>query len=100
MLAARRGLEAHLPDPNAALQSDAVPIVLEVGPRGHYAINREVVPGAELPARLHALYAARPDKRIIVEGARDARYQEVIRAMDIARGAGVTVIGVGTRGTR
>jgi biopolymer transport protein TolR len=96
MLAARRGLDVHLPDPTAQ-QGDAVAIVLEVGPRGYYALNREVVPAADLAPRIRELYAGRPDKRIILSGARDATYQEVIGAIDIVKGAGVTVIGVDTR---
>ena len=96
-LSKRLILDAHLPDPVPAVEhSEAVPIVLEVGARGHYAVNQQVIPADSLAVRLEALYAARPDKRIIVRGARDATYQEVLRAMDIARGAGVTVIGVDT----
>ena len=90
-------MDAHLPDPEARGEADAVPIVLEVGARRHYAINRQVVPADSLAPRLRALYLTRPDKRIILEGARDATYQEIIRAMDIARGAGVVIIGVGMR---
>ncbi len=90
-------LEAHVPDPNPAVQpSDAVPIVLEVGARGYYAVNQQVIATDSLHGRLQRLYSLRPDKRIIVRGARDATYQEVLRAMDIARGAGVTVIGMET----
>ena len=98
-LSNRMILDAHLPDPVPAVDhSDVVPIVLEVGARGHYAVNQQVIPADSLPARLEALYVARPDKRIILRGARDATYQEVLRAMDIVRGAGVTVIGVDTHG--
>jgi biopolymer transport protein TolR len=82
----RMVLPAHLPD-----------IVLEVGTRGYYAVNQQVVPADSLQARLRAIYDGRPDKRIILRGARDATYQEVLRAMDIARGAGVTVIGIDSR---
>jgi biopolymer transport protein ExbD len=96
-IAARHTLDAHLPDPTSTVQADAVPIVLDVGPRGHYAINDGVVDAAHLGSRLRELYLARPDKRIIVRGARDATYDQVLHAMDVARGAGVTVIGVDTR---
>ncbi len=100
MISARMTIEAHLPDPNAPPSGDAVPIVLEVGPRGAYAVNQQPIPSDSLAARLEALYAMRPDKRIILHGARDASYQEIVTAMGIARGAGVTVIGVETRGAR
>ena len=98
-ISARFVIDAHLPDPRPAEHSEAVPIVLEVGGNGHYAINREVVPAAGLAARLTALYLGRPDKRIIIHGERTALYREIIAAMDVARGAGVTVIGVEMRAT-
>ena len=97
-LSKRMILDAHLPDPVPAVdRSEAVPIVLEVGARGYYAVNQQIIPTDSLSARLTALYMARPDKRIILRGARDATYQEVLHAMDVARGAGVTVIGVDSR---
>ena len=91
----RRAIDAQLPDPDAVGDpSQAVPIVLEVGPGGRYAINREPVDSASLKTRLLAVYAPRPDKRLLVRGARAATYQEVITAMDVARSAGVTVLGL------
>ncbi len=91
----RRAIDAQLPDPDAAGDMrHAVPIVLEVGPGGRYAINREPVDATSLEARLRAVYAPRSDKRLLVRGARAATYQEVITAMDVARSAGVTVLGL------
>ena len=69
-------------------------IVLEVLPGGGHAINREPVRPADLAARLRAIYAGRPDKIILVRGDPSVTYQEVIHAIDVARGAGVAVIGV------
>lgn len=97
MIVTRHTMDAQLPAPGATSAEGAVPIVLEVGPGGRYAINRQPVPTTALSARLTRLYAGRPDKRLIVKGARKATYQEVIRAMDVAKGAGVTVIGLETR---
>ncbi|MBI3791916.1 MAG: biopolymer transporter ExbD [Gemmatimonadetes bacterium] len=87
-------LDVQLPDPAARGGPDAVPIVLEVTPGPRYAINREPVPPASLRARLAALYAPRRDKQLLVRGARDVSYQDVMTAMDIAKGAGVRVLGV------
>jgi biopolymer transport protein ExbD len=93
----RMVVDAHLPEPAPVLeQREAVPIVLEVGARGYYAVNQQATPSDSLHVRLEAIYMARLDKRIIVRGTRDATYQEVLHAIDIARGAGVTVIGVDT----
>jgi biopolymer transport protein ExbD len=92
----RRQLDAQLPDPEPA-RGEAAGIVLEVGPAGRLAINREPVREAELGARLRAIYRGRPQKVIFVRGDRAATYQEVIAAMDSARGAGVRVIGLDPR---
>jgi biopolymer transport protein ExbD len=96
-LTKRMALDVQLPEQSAPVHQNVVPIVLEVGPRGYYAVNQQVIPTDSLHARLQVIYDARPDKRIIVRGDRKATYQEVLHAMDIARGAGVTVIGAETR---
>jgi biopolymer transport protein TolR len=68
-------------------------IVLELTADGGYAINTELVPQAQLVQRLHEIYDNRPAKLMFVKSAPNRLYQEVIDAMDIARGAGVQVIG-------
>ena len=93
----RRAIDLQLPDPQPAQAppgAQTSQIVLEVGPDGHYAINTEAVSRERLPARLREIYDPRPDKIIFVKGHPKVQYQTVIDAMDIARGAGVKVIGV------
>jgi biopolymer transport protein TolR len=93
---ARRTLDAQLPPDRPSPGVPVVPIVLEVGAGATYAVNRQAV-ASNLTAYLRALYLGRPDKTIIVKGDSAVSYQEVITAMDAARGAGVTAIGVDTR---
>jgi biopolymer transport protein ExbD len=93
----RKAIDTQLPDPNPQqTQSDANPdqIVLEVLPEGKFTINKEPVEKAELFTRLKSIYAPRPDKIIFVKGDTMVTYQEVIFAMDQARGAGVKIIGI------
>lgn len=91
-------LTTQLPVPPSPTPAVSVPIVLEVKPNATYTINAEVVPSsARLASRLRELYADRPTKAIIVRGASGVRYQEVVTAVDIARGAGVSVIGLDKR---
>ena len=92
----RRHVTVQLPARQFS-EDGAVGIVLEVGPAGRLALNREPVTEAALRQRLRAVYAGRPDKTLIVRGDRAATYQAVITAMDSARGAGVRVIGVDSR---
>ncbi len=68
-------------------------IVLELRDDGSYAINSQPYPLEQLDAQLHAIYDARPAKLMFVKAGPNRVYQEVIEAMDIARGAGVQVIG-------
>ena len=72
-------------------------IVLEVGEGRRYAINRQLVPADSLGVRLRAIYAGRPDKTILLRGDGRAPYQEIVTAIDIARGAGVRVVGLWTQ---
>jgi biopolymer transport protein TolR len=91
----RQVIEAQVPPPETAVTSSApsTQIVLELTEDGGYAINTQPVPKAELDAQIHAIYDGRPTKLMFIKAAPDRLYQEVIEAMDIARGAGVLVIG-------
>ena len=92
----RKAIDLQLPDPtpSTAPASNSDQIVLEVGPNEYYAINKEVVTRDNLAARLKQIYDPRPDKIIFVKGDPKVKYESVIWAMDMARGAGVKVIGV------
>ena len=98
--ASRKTIDIQLPDPNPPQTppTDANPdqIVLEVLPGGLFEINNQAVSGGSngLLNRLREIYDGRPDKLIFVKGAPDVKYQDVIFAMDQARGAGVKVIGI------
>src|SRR5690606_25813727 len=89
--------DVQLPDPSPQV-APANPtndqIVLEVLADGNYEINNQPVARNNLDRRLREIYDPRPDKIIFIKGDPSLKYQEVIRAMDIARGAGVKVIGV------
>ena len=93
----RKAIDLQLPDPTpqtATANPTSNQIVLEVGPNDYYAVNKEVVTKERLPARLKEIYEPRPDKIIFVKGDPKVQYENVIWAMDMARGAGVKVIGV------
>ena len=69
-------------------------IVLEMLADNSLAINSEPVNRASLDAELHRIYDERPAKLLFIKSARNRRYQDLIDIMDIARGAGVQVIGL------
>jgi biopolymer transport protein TolR len=92
----RKAIDVQLPDPTPAPQTTTPPdqIVLEVMPNSQLQINKQPVTKAQLPQRLTEIFAPRPDKIIFVKGDSAVKFQDVIWAMDVARGAGVKVIGV------
>jgi biopolymer transport protein ExbD len=94
----RKAIDLQLPDPTpsvAPANATSNQIVLEVFANGQYSINTEKVSGdPNLARRLKEIYDQRPEKIIFVKGDAKIKYGEVIHAMDLARGAGVKVIGV------
>jgi biopolymer transport protein TolR len=94
----RHTIDAQLPVPCAApCDGGDAPLVLEVRPGPTYRLNREPVPAARLAERLAAVFGGRPDAVLHVAGGEGVTYQQVIAAMDVARGAGVRVIGLAPR---
>ena len=92
----RKAIDLQLPDPSDQQQSSNPPpqIVLEVFPGERFAVNKEPLTKDNLAKRLKEIYDGRPEKIIFVKGDPKVKYSDVIFAMDVARGAGVKVIGV------
>src|SRR5437762_4907397 len=93
----RKAIDIQLPDPTPSVQpanANSDQIVLEVHPGGVFSVNTEKVDKTRLASRLKEIYDPRPEKIIFVKGDPKVKYADVIDAMDIARGAGVKVIGV------
>ena len=98
----RKAIDLQIPDPTpqkVAANTPTNQIVLEVGKNKTYTVNKESVPSGRLAARLKEIYDPRPEKIIFVKGDMKIKYGEVIHAMDLARGAGVKVIGVPPKDT-
>ncbi len=93
----RKKMEAQLPPvqevsgPQSSTPGNQ--IVLQLNEDGGYAINNDPVLKPNLERRLREIYDPRPVKLMFIKTARNRQYHEVIEAMDIARGAGVQVIG-------
>ncbi|MGH7703324.1 MAG: ExbD/TolR family protein [Gemmatimonadales bacterium] len=91
----RMALDVQVPPQETATKQTAASnqIVLELGDDGGYAINSQPVPKDQLDTQFHAIYDNRPAKLLFLKPGTNRIYQDVIEAMDIARGAGVQVIG-------
>ena len=95
---AQKIVEAQLPIPSKGVCSrNCEAIVLEVFPGGRYALNRASFGRSELSPRLHAAFVGRPTSVLFVKGSAGVMYQDVITAMDEARGAGVKVLAIATK---
>jgi biopolymer transport protein ExbD len=93
----QKALFAQVPPAETHASSDALAsIVLEVGPDG-YRVNRTLVAEDALAGHLRRIYDGRPDKVLFVKGHPGVLYQDVVTAMDIARGSGVRVLGIPPR---
>lgn len=94
---ARKSVDLQLPDPTPQDKPpDAKPdqIILEILPNGTFAVNKEPMTRGNLARRLKEIYDPRPEKIMFVKGDPEAVYQDVIWAMDMARGSGVKVLGI------
>jgi biopolymer transport protein TolR len=92
----RKAIDVQLPDPTPTKEppnSKPDQIVLEVLPGPTFAVNKHPVEKADLYNYLKSTYDPRPEKVMFLKGDPDVTYQDVIFAMDQARGAGVKVIG-------
>jgi biopolymer transport protein ExbD len=92
----RMAMDVQVPPEQRAQQQQSQAsnqIVLELLEDGSYAINGQGVPKTGLNDKFHEIYDNRPAKLLFVKTHGTRKYQDVIEAMDIARGAGVQVIG-------
>jgi biopolymer transport protein TolR len=91
----RMALDVQVPPPDTPTVNKNPPsqIVLELNDDGGYAINGQPVPRDQLDTQIHAIYDARPAKLLFIKAGPNRLYQDVIEAMDVARGAGVQIIG-------
>ena len=98
----QRGLDVTLPQ---QVRSPAPPppsrsIVLEMTELRDISINQQPVRASELQGRLIEIFAARSDKTLFVSGASTLPYEEIVKVLDVAKGAGVRQIGVITEGMK
>ena len=99
----RKAFDLQLPDPNPTVQpanTQSDQIVMEVLPGKIFRINKQEVSADQLQTRIKEIYDPRPDKVMFIKGDPKVLYQDVIWAMDMARGGGVKVIGVPPKDTK
>lgn len=90
----QRSIDVQLPvDKNDPAEPGLAPIVLEFDASGAMFLNKTYVTETDLPAMLTMVYADRPDKLLFVKAIKGVTYGQVLAVMDVAKGAGVEVLG-------
>src|SRR5262245_5242589 len=90
----RMAMDVQLPPTvTSPAKGPSTQIVLNIAEDGTYSINGQPVPKEQLDTQIHAIFDPRPAKLLFVKAAGSRKYQEVVEAMDVARGAGIQVIG-------
>lgn len=92
-------LEARVPQKapedipeNVIVRSDA--IVVSIDSQGGIRINQDPVNLGQLGARLFDIYSARANKNMFIQGDDNLPFGDVVKIIDIAKGAGVGDVGL------
>jgi biopolymer transport protein TolR len=94
----QKGIDVKLPETTTAGteggQANAGAVVLTMESDKTVKINQDPIDLNLLENRLRDLYQIRQDKTIFIRADETLPYQEVLRIIDIAKGAGIEVLGV------
>jgi biopolymer transport protein TolR len=97
-------LEVKVPQPPPAdqrdVQVDPSVIVVSLSENMVIAINQEITDISALGPKLMEIYAARANKNMFISASPKLPYGDVVRIIDIAKGAGVGDIGLLTEEIR
>lgn len=72
--------------------ADNAQLVLELPDAGGFRLNGQPIPDEVLESHIAAAFEHRSARLLFIDAGGDRTYQEVIAAMDRARGAGVQVV--------
>ncbi len=86
------GDKPPVPDPSV--------IVVSVGESAQIAINQELTDIGSLGSKLQEIYSARANKNMFISASPKLPYGDVVKVIDIAKGAGVGDIGLLTEEIR
>ena len=99
---AQRGLDTMVPrtTQSAGEAASDSQIVVRYEANGRVSINQQAISIPDLPARLREIYQSRQDKTVYILGDASLRYAAIVQVIDIAKGAGVSRVGIITEGMR
>jgi biopolymer transport protein TolR len=88
----RTSIRAQVPPESLGPAIGHSQLVLELPATGAFALNGQPIPADQLETQLRAIFTDRSPSLLFVTAAPTRKYQEVIEAMDAARGAGVQLV--------
>ena len=77
---------------NVVVKSDAIVVAISLA--GEISINQDPVDLSQLGTRLFDIYSARANKNMFIQAHDELPFGDVIRVIDLAKGAGVGDIGL------
>jgi len=90
----QRSIDVQLPvDKDDPSEPGLPPIVLEIMQDGSFLVNKQFIQQNQLRGFLDQVYAERTDKLLFIKALQGVSYGDVVTAMDIAKGAGVEILG-------
>ncbi len=94
----QQDLEVKVPQPSDDTQKDVKPpadvIVVSMTETAQLAINQEPTSITELGTKLRDIYSARANKNMFISASAKLPYGDVVKIIDIAKGAGVQDVGL------
>jgi len=86
----QKGFDTQVPQKaqNTSPNQPSNVIVLQIDANGALSINRKSVTFSDLGDELNAIYSTRPDKVLFVDADDKAKYEDVIKAVDLAKSHG------------
>ena len=91
-------LDVKVPQPPPPGQENAPPdpsvIVVSVGESANITINQDPVDITALGPKLQEIYSARANKNMFISASAKLPYGDVVKVIDIAKGAGVGDVGL------
>jgi biopolymer transport protein TolR len=93
----QKGIDVKLPETSTAEEGGggtSNAIVLTMESDRTIKINQDVIELNLLESRLRDMYQVRQDKTIFIRADESLPYQDVLRIIDIAKGAGIETLGV------
>jgi biopolymer transport protein ExbD len=91
-------LEMTLPSPKPPPPSKEKPKInkINVAANGQITLNEQNVTPAELKADLETMKASDPDLKVVVKGADEADYQNMVSVLDVLQQLDITKVGLAT----